>query len=56
LPFGVRGAILDGNVKRVLARHRGIEGFPGEAAVEKQLWVVAEALLPVRGIESYTQG
>ena len=54
--FGVRGAILDGNVKRVLARHRGIEGFPGEAAVEKQLWVVAEALLPVRGIESYTQG
>jgi len=54
--FGVRGAILDGNVKRVLARHRGIEGFPGEAAVEKQLWVVAEALLPARGIESYTQG
>jgi A/G-specific adenine glycosylase len=54
--FGVRGAILDGNVKRVLARHRGIEGFPGEAAVEKQLWVVAEALLPARGIENYSQG
>jgi A/G-specific adenine glycosylase len=54
--FGVRGAILDGNVKRVLARHRGIEGYPGEAAVEKRLWVAAEALLPARGIESYTQG
>jgi len=54
--FGVRGAILDGNVKRVLARHRGIEGFPGEAAVEKRLWVAAEALLPARGIENYTQG
>jgi A/G-specific adenine glycosylase len=54
--FGVRGAILDGNVKRVLARHRGIEGFPGAAAVEKVLWVAAEALLPARHIESYTQG
>jgi A/G-specific adenine glycosylase len=54
--FGVRGAILDGNVKRVLARHRGIDGFPGEAAVEKMLWMVAEGLLPARGIENYTQG
>ena len=26
---GARAAILDGNVKRVLARHRGIAGFPG---------------------------
>jgi A/G-specific adenine glycosylase len=54
--FGVRGAILDGNVKRVLARYRGIDGFPGEAAVEKLLWTVAEGLLPARGIENYTQG
>ena len=30
--------ILDGNVKRVLARHRGIEGCPGAAKVEAQLW------------------
>jgi A/G-specific adenine glycosylase len=43
-------------VKRVLARHRGIEGFPGQAAVERRLWTVAEALLPARGIERYTQG
>jgi A/G-specific adenine glycosylase len=54
--FGVRGAILDGNVKRVLARHRGVDGFPGEAAVERRLWATAEALLPARGIERYTQG
>ena len=54
--FGVCGAILDGNVKRVLARHRGIEGSPGEAAVERRLWDAAEALLPARGIERYTQG
>ncbi len=52
---GTRAAILDGNVKRVLARHRGIEGFPGSAAVETTLWQVAEALLPARDIETYTQ-
>jgi len=54
--FGARGAILDGNVKRVLARHRAIEGFPGEAAVERRLWTLAETLLPARAIERYTQG
>ena len=43
---GERGAILDGNVKRVLARHRGIDGWPGAPGVEAQLWLVAEALLP----------
>jgi len=53
---GERGAILDGNVKRVLARHRGIAGFPGDAKVEQRLWRCAEALLPERGIAVYTQG
>ena len=52
---GARAAILDGNVKRVLARHCGIEGFPGAAKVDAQLWQVAEALLPARDIEVYTQ-
>jgi A/G-specific adenine glycosylase len=52
---GTRAAILDGNVKRVLARHRGIEGFPGAARVDAQLWQVAEAHLPKRDIEVYTQ-
>ncbi len=33
--FGARAAILDGNVKRVLARHRGVEGFPGSPQVER---------------------
>ena len=41
-----RGAILDGNVRRVLARHRGIEGWPGEPRVQAELWRAAEALLP----------
>jgi len=53
--FGERAAILEGNVKRVLARHRGIDGFPGTPSVEAQLWKIAEALLPERGIETYTQ-
>ncbi|MDR2015635.1 MAG: A/G-specific adenine glycosylase [Azoarcus sp.] len=41
-----RAAILDGNVKRVLCRAFGIEGFPGERAVEERLWALAETLLP----------
>ena len=53
--FGARGAILDGNVRRVLARHRGIAGYPGEKKVEEKLWAAAEALLPERDIEAYTQ-
>jgi A/G-specific adenine glycosylase len=54
--FGARAAILDGNVKRVLARHFGVAGYPGTAAVERQLWTLAEELLPGDGIEAYTQG
>ncbi len=53
--YGARGAILDGNVKRVLARHAGIGGYPGSAAVEAALWSEAETRLPQGGIESYTQ-
>src|SRR5258706_7456672 len=51
--FGERSAILDGNVKRVLARCYGIEGWPGERAVETRLWQLAEELLPKKGIEIY---
>ena len=54
--FGARAAILDGNVKRVLARCFGIEGYPGTAAVDRGLWSLAESLLPARGVERYTQG
>ena len=41
--WGERLAILDGNVKRVLCRVHGIDGWPGTPAVEKQLWAIAEA-------------
>ena len=54
--FGERAAILDGNVKRVLCRHFGVEGWPGERQVEAQLWAIAQRELPQTGIEPYTQG
>jgi len=54
--FGERAAILDGNVKRVLTRALGFEEDLAQAAAERALWAEAEALLPARGIESYTQG
>ncbi len=53
--FGERGAILDGNVKRVLARAFGVGGWPGEPRVEAKLWALATKLLPKGGIEIYTQ-
>ena len=54
--FGQRAAILDGNVKRVLCRHQAISGQPGSVVVDRQLWSLAESLLPDREIEAYTQG
>jgi len=54
--FGARHAILDGNVKRVLARLRGVKGYAGEKKVADRLWQEAERLLPRHGIEAYTQG
>ncbi|MGL5003978.1 MAG: A/G-specific adenine glycosylase, partial [Casimicrobium sp.] len=56
--YDVIAPILDGNVKRVLARHAGVEGFPGASAVEKILWKEAEARLPnaASDMVAYTQG
>ena len=53
--WGDRATILDGNVKRVLARLHGIEGWPGTPAVERQLWALAEAQLPDARLADYTQ-
>lgn len=55
LAFGAREAILDGNVKRVLARHRGVDGYPGAAPVERRLWQLAESSLPATEVDTYTQ-
>jgi len=55
LSLDQRHAILDGNVKRVLARYRGIAGFPGEKAIEQRLWALAEACTPQERVAHYTQ-
>ncbi len=53
--YGTCAPILDGNVKRVLARHFAVAGFPGEKFVENRLWQLAEEQLPARAAGRYTQ-
>ncbi|WP_411832631.1 A/G-specific adenine glycosylase [Pseudoxanthomonas mexicana] len=53
--WDLRFPILDGNVKRVLARYHGIAGWPGLPAIEKQLWALAEGHLPHARMADYTQ-
>ena len=53
--WGERFAILDGNVKRVLCRYHGIEGWPGLPKVEKSLWEFAGSHLPRERLADYTQ-
>ena len=53
--FGARLPILDGNVKRLLCRHAGLDGWPGAPAVESQLWRHAESLLPQTHVDVYIQ-
>lgn len=48
-------AILDGNVKRVLARHSAIPGWPGQPKVAAQLWHIAERHMPNKRCRDYTQ-
>ncbi len=55
LSFGQRHTILDGNVKRVLARHAAIEGWPGRARVQKTLWSLADERTPAERVDHYTQ-
>ena len=53
--WGDRAPILDGNVKRVLARLHGIDGWPGTPVVERQMWELADAQLPQARLADYTQ-
>ena len=61
---GERVSILDGNVKRVLARYRAIHGDPGKKDIERKLWIIASELLPSastlkndpHAMASHTQG
>ncbi|MBE1300278.1 MAG: A/G-specific adenine glycosylase [Alteromonadaceae bacterium] len=48
-------AILDGNVKRVLARYFGVAGWPGNKKVEDRLWQFAIANTPADAAGYYSQ-
>jgi A/G-specific adenine glycosylase len=52
---GQRWPILDGNVKRVLARYHAVSGWPGLPAVANELWRHAEAHTPHERVADYTQ-
>ncbi|MDH5472248.1 MAG: A/G-specific adenine glycosylase [Gammaproteobacteria bacterium] len=52
---GQRHAILDGNVKRVLARYHGVDGWTGKVDVQHQLWAYAEQHTPEHDLADYTQ-
>jgi A/G-specific adenine glycosylase len=54
--FGERSAILDGNVKRVLSRAFGVGDDLAGASGMRQMWALAQSLMPVDGVEAYTQG
>lgn len=55
LAHGKPHPILDGNVKRVLARFFAVEGYPGEPRVQARLWQIAEACTPRERVAEYTQ-
>ena len=55
ISMGLRAPILDGNVKRVLARYTAQEGYPGEPKVAKALWANAERFTPHTRVNDYTQ-
>ncbi len=55
IAHGQQATILDGNVKRVLARCYAIEGWPGQTAIANQLWTQAENLTPKNRSRDYAQ-
>lgn len=53
--WGDRQPILDGNVKRVLARYHAVDGWPGTGKVANRLWALAEQHTPSERVADYTQ-
>lgn len=51
----IRASILDGNVKRVLCRYQGVEGWPGDAKILAGLWKLSEDLTPSVRTADYNQ-
>ncbi|MBI3311655.1 MAG: A/G-specific adenine glycosylase [Serratia liquefaciens] len=55
LALGQHYPILDGNVKRVLARCYAVEGWPGKKDVENRLWEISENVTPAKGVGQFNQ-
>ncbi len=55
LALGQHYPILDGNVKRVLARFYGVCGWPGEKKVEQQLWHISTSVTPTARVDEFNQ-
>ena len=55
IAFNQATAILDGNVKRVLVRSHGIQGWPGQTKILKALWSLSEHYMPKKNCADYTQ-
>ncbi|WP_323846398.1 A/G-specific adenine glycosylase [Microbulbifer magnicolonia] len=55
ISMGLKAPILDGNVKRVLARLHAVAGWPGQTAVANRLWQLAETYTPDQRGNHYTQ-
>jgi A/G-specific adenine glycosylase len=52
---GQPAPVLDGNVRRVLARHAAVAGWTGKSSVQQRLWQEAESRLPESRGADYTQ-
>lgn len=55
IAFQQSAPILDGNVRRVLARFCGVEGWTGEAKINQRLWEISRFYTPQQRVADYTQ-
>jgi A/G-specific adenine glycosylase len=55
IAFNQRHPILDGNVARVLSRVFLVRGDPRQNPARKELWGLAESLLPRRSVSDFNQ-
>ena len=53
--YGIRAPILDGNVKRVLARQHRVAGPASSSKTQNELWLLAERHTPPERARDYTQ-
>lgn len=55
LAHGARHTILDGNVKRVLARYHAIDEPLAASTTQKRMWQLADSNTPEKRVADYTQ-